>query len=122
MAPRTSAMHDLCQRPQAQRSKELRPRAVADREHEQAEQDRLEQRGNREGAELAEDNGDDQRARRRADGEAEEFEAAEDGADRDRQQQEDLRCRRDDPLDACMVMLPPPAPFAHPVNRNSGTD
>mgnify|MGYP003694095837 CR=1 FL=1 len=35
----------LRQRPEAQRSKEFRPRLIADREHEQAEEDRFEQRG-----------------------------------------------------------------------------
>jgi len=48
---------------------------------------------------LAEDDRNDQDARRGADREAEEFLAAKDGADRDRQQQENFRSCRNDPLD-----------------------
>ena len=56
----------LRQRPDAQRSKKFRPRLVADRKHEQAEEDRFEQRGNHEVSELPKYHGHDQRAGRRA--------------------------------------------------------
>ena len=58
---------DLRQRAQAQRSKEFRSGFIADREHEQAEEDGLEQRRDHEGSELPEDHGHDQRAGRGAD-------------------------------------------------------
>ena len=53
---------DLRQRPQAQRSKKFGSRFVADREHEQAEEDRFEQRRNHEVSELSKYDGHDQRA------------------------------------------------------------
>ena len=58
---------DLRQRPDAQRSKEFGPRLKADREYEQAEEDRFEQGRNDEVSELSKYHGHDQRARRRAD-------------------------------------------------------
>ncbi|MGY3143855.1 hypothetical protein ACVWYQ_000854 [Bradyrhizobium sp. USDA 3397] len=91
--------HDLCQSPHAQRGEEFRSRTVADRENEQAEQNRPEDRREREAPELSDQHGDDQDAGGSSDREAANPDAAEDGADRDREQQENFRCGGDDPPD-----------------------
>ena len=83
---------DLRQGPDAQRGKELGSGPVADREHEQAEEDDPQQGWKREGAELPDQDGNDERARRGADRKAADPDAAKNGAERDRQQQENFRC------------------------------
>ena len=95
----------------------------AEHRREQAEQDRLEQRRNREGSELAEDDRNDQDARRGADRKAEGLLAVKDGVDRDRQQRESFRRCRNDPLDGVDGWrFPRRIPCFRSVGRNSGTD
>src|SRR5262245_33284890 len=54
--------HDLRERLQAQRGKKLRSGAIADGEHEQAEEDRLQQRRDNDGPKLSENDSNDQNA------------------------------------------------------------
>src|SRR3954454_7177869 len=98
---------DLSQRPDAQRGKEFGSGPVADREHEQAEENDPQQGGEREGAELPDENGNDERAGRGADRKAADPDAAKNGAQRDRQQQEDFRSGGDDPSDRAHGAGPP---------------
>ena len=90
---------DLRQRAEAQRGKEFRPRFIADREDEQAEEDRLEQRRDHESSELSKEHGHDQRAGRGADRKSLDLEPPEERSKRDGEQQEDFRRGRNDPSD-----------------------
>src|SRR5690242_20847244 len=76
----------LRERPQAERGEEFRSGAVADGEHEKAEENRAEERRNDKVSELSEDDGDDQNARRRTERKALEPDATKDRPDRHRQQ------------------------------------
>src|SRR4051794_13295475 len=75
---------DLRQGAEAQRCNELRSGAVANGENEQAEENCLENRRNDEVTELADDHGHYQGTSGGADRETKNFEAPEDGADRNR--------------------------------------
>ena len=90
---------NLRQRSQAERSEELRPRFISDREDEQAEEYRLEQRRNDEMSELSKQYGHYQRAGRGAHRESLELEPSEQRSKRHCEKQENFRCGRNDPLD-----------------------
>src|SRR5882757_3490975 len=87
----------LRQGAEAQGCEELRSGAVADGENEQAEENCLENRRDDEVTKLADDHRDNQGTGGGADRETKNFKAPEDGADRDRQQQENLRRGGNDP-------------------------
>src|SRR4051812_5594740 len=98
---------NLRQGPDAQRGKELGSGPVADREHEQAEENDPEQGRKREGAKLPDQNGNDERARGGADRKTANPDAAKNGAQRDRQQQKNFRSGGDDPSDRAHGAGPP---------------
>ena len=81
-----------------QRGEKLRSGFVTDREYEETEQHDPQQRGERKGAELSDQDGRDQDAGRGADREAVDLDASKHGADGNRKQQEDLELREEEAL------------------------